>query len=270
MNKFSNHIYLSISPISRVSVSQYKIQEPLMSFLAEDQHNRLEKMTNLIRREEFLGVRSILFELYQKYELCLGQSSTSQAVKLTQDEFGRPYLMQARVSLRANEGAVKPKPKVQELQNDSLPSVSLSHTKQLLAAVISDQSRIGIDIEIPIRTVSEALKRRFFNQQEIQEGIFYDHPVWLWVIKEAVVKCIGMGIQADLTKIVVRIVDANTRASENWSIERHPSMPKGEEREYLFYASYSTKEWFEGKLWSHPSYVCAIAIPSLNIGGNSE
>ena len=66
MNKFSNHIYLSISPISRVSVSQYKIQEPLMSFLAEDQHNRLEKMTNLIRREEFLGVRSILFELYQK------------------------------------------------------------------------------------------------------------------------------------------------------------------------------------------------------------
>jgi len=266
----NNHIYLRISPISQVSVSQFKTQDPLMSFLAEDQHNRLGKMTNLTRREEFLGVRSILLKLYQKYELCLGQPITSQPVKLTQDEYGRPYLMQARVSSQANEGTVKSKSKVQELQNDSLPSVSLSHSKQWLAAVISDQSRIGIDIEIPIRTFSEGLKRRFFTQQEIQEGIFYDHPVWLWVIKEAVVKCIGTGIQADLTKVVVRIVDANTHASENWSIQRNSSMQKGEEREYLFYASYSTKEWFEGKLWTHPSYVCAIAIPSLSIGGNSE
>lgn len=270
MNKFSKHIYLSISPISKVSVSQYKTQDPLMSFLAEDQHNRLEKMTNLTRREEFLSVRRVLLKLYQKYELCLGQSLTSQAVKLTQDEFGRPYLMQVRVSTQANEGTVTSRSKIQELQNDSHPSVSLSHSKDWLAAVISDQSRIGIDIEIPIRTISEALKRRFFTQQEIQEGIFYDHPVRLWVIKEAVVKCIGTGIKADLTKVVVRILDANTRASENWSIERHSSMQKGEEREYLFYASYSTKEWFEGKLWTHPSYVCAIAIPSLNIGGNSE
>lgn len=270
MNKFSNHIYLSISPISQDSVSQFKTQDPLMSFLAEDQHNRLEKMTNLTRREEFLGVRSILLKLYQKYELILGQSSTSQVVKLTQDEYGRPYLMQPRVSSQANEGTVKSKSKEQELQNDSLPSVSLSHSKQWLAAVISDQSRIGIDIEIPIRTVSEALKSRFFTQQEIQEGIFYDHPMWLWVIKEAVVKCIGTGIQADLTKVVVRIVDPNTRARENWSVVRHSSMQKGEESEYLFYARYSTKEWFEGKLWTHPSYVCAIAIPSLSIGGNSE
>ena len=57
-------------------------------------------MTNLTRRR-ILGVRSILLKLYQ-YELILGQSSTSQVVKLTQDEYGRPYLMQPRVS-QANE-----------------------------------------------------------------------------------------------------------------------------------------------------------------------
>ena len=127
---------------------------------------------------------------------------------------------------------------------------------------------VFFDLETSNRTVSDALKRRFFTQQEIQEGVFTDHPIWLWVIKEAVVKCIGTGIQSDLTKVVVRMAAADTLTRENWHIEWYPSTPRVEEMEYGFYASYATQELFEGKLYVTPYYVCAFAVPILNEGGN--
>ena len=271
MSKISPHIYLCISPRSQATVSEFRMLDQLNSFLAEDQHKRLEKISTQTRKEEFLGVRSILLELYQNYERRLGPSPTSRtAVELTQDELGRPYLRLAKVHSRDDEGRLNSKMNLQKLHNDTVPSVSLSHSKQWLAAVISDQSRIGIDLESSNRTVSEALKRRFFTQHEIQEGVFSDHPIWLWVIKEAVVKCIGTGIQADLTKVVVRMAAAVTLTRENWPIECHSSMPRGEEKVYGFYASYATQELFEGKLCVTPFYVCAFAVPTLNEGGNDE
>ena len=243
--------------------------DQLNSFLAEDQHKRLENISTQTRKEEFLGVRSILLELYQNYERSLGPSPTSRvAVELTQDELGRPYLRLAKVHSRDDERSLNLRIDVKELHNDTVPSVSLSHSKQWLAAVISDQSRIGIDLETSNRTVSDALKRRFFTEQEIQEGVFTDHPIWLWVIKEAVVKCIGTGIQSDLTKVVVRMAAADTLTQENWHIEWYPSTPRGDEMMYGFYASYATQELFEGKLYVTPYYVCAFAIPILNEGGN--
>jgi len=268
MSKISPHIYLCISPRSQATVSEFRMLDQLNSFLAEDQHKRLEKISTQTRKEEFLGVRSILLELYQNYENSLGLSPTSRAaVELTQDELGRPYLRLAKVHSRGDEGSLNSRINVKELHNDTVPSVSLSHSKQWLAAVISGQSRIGIDLETSNRTISDTLKKRFFTQQEIQEGVFSDHPVWLWVIKEAVVKCIGTGIQADLTKVVVRMAAADTLTLENWHIESYPSTPR-EEMEYGFYASYATQELFEGKLCVTPFYVCAFAVPILNEGGN--
>jgi phosphopantetheinyl transferase len=243
--------------------------DQLNSFLAEDQRKRLEKISTQTREEEFLGVRSILYQLYQNYERSLGPSPTSRAaVELTQDELGRPYLRLAKDHSRDDERSLNLRIDVKELHNDTVPSVSLSHSKQWLAAVISDQSRIGIDLETSNRTVSEALKRRFFTEQEIQEGVFTDHPIWLWVIKEAVVKCIGTGIQSDLTKVVVRMAAPDTLTPENWHIEWYPSTPRWEEMMYRFYASYATQGLFEGKLYVNPYYVCAFAVPILNEGGN--
>ena len=271
MSNISPHIYLSISPIAQNSVTQINTQDSLASFLAVDQHKRLEKINIQTRKAEFLGVRSILFKLYQKYKLNQGQLPTSQAdIKLTQDVLGRPYLGLSKTSTWNDQETVDKNTNMQNVANATIPSVSLSHSKQWLAAVISDQSRIGIDIETPSRTVSEALKSRFFTQQELQNDIFSDHPVWLWAIKESVVKCIGKGILADLTKVVVRMAAANTSIRENWSIDWHPSKLRGQERVYTFYASHASKEWFEGRVWIHPLYVCAIAVPSLNAGGKNE
>lgn len=271
MSKISPHIYLYISPRSQVPISELRVLDQQNSFLAEDQYNRLEKISTQTRKEEFLGVRSMLLELYQNYERSLGQSPTSRAaVELTQDALGRPYLRLATVLSRDNEGSLNARISGKELLNDTVPSVSLSHSKQWLAAALGVGSSIGIDIETPNRTVSDALKRRFFNQQEIQLGVFFEHPVWLWVIKEAVVKCIGKGIQADLTKVVVQMTPADALTRENWNIEWHPSTPKGEEMEYGFYASYATQELFEGKIRITPSYVCAFAVPILNEAGNNE
>ncbi|MBK98235.1 MAG: hypothetical protein CL672_05520 [Balneola sp.] len=271
MSNISPYIYLSISPISQDFVKHVDTQDSLASFLAVDQHKRLEKISTKTRKVEFLGVRSILFKLYQRYKLSQGLLPTSQAdVYLTQDELGRPYLGLSKMSTRNNRETVYKKTNIEKVENATIPSVSLSHSKQWLAAVISDQSRIGIDIEIPSRMVSEALKSRFFTQQELQNDIFSDHPVWLWAIKESVVKCIGKGILADMTKVVVRMAAVNTSTKENWSINRHPSILSGQERVYTFYASHASKDWFEGRVWIHPLYVCAIAVPSLNEGGKNE
>ncbi len=269
MSKISPHIYLCISPKSQATVSEFRMMKQLNSFLAEDQLKRLEKISTQTRKEEFLGVRNMLLELHQYYKRSLGQSPISHtAVELTQNELGRPYLRLAKLHSRVDKGSLNSRIGLQKLQNDTVPSVSLSHSKQWLAAIVSNQSRIGIDIETSDRTISDALKKRFFTQQEIQEGVFSDHPIWLWVIKEAVVKCLGTGIQADLSKVVVRMNAAVTLTRENWSIKWHPSTPRGEKIEYEFNASYATQEFFEGKLCITPSYVCAFAVPIPNEGGN--
>lgn len=271
MRKISPYIYLCISPRSQAAVSEFRILDQLNSFLAEDQLKRLQKISTQTRKEEFLGVRSMLLELHQNYECSLGQSPISNAaVELTQNELGRPYLRLKKVHSRGDEGSLNSRINLQKPHNDMVPSVSLSHSKQWLAAVVSNQSRIGIDIETSDRKISDALKKRFFTQYEIQEGVFSDHPIWLWVIKEAVVKCIGTGIQADLCKVVVRMNAADTSNRENWSIEWHPSTPRGEKIEYEFNASYTTQEFFEGKLCVTPFYVCAFAVPILNEGGKNE
>jgi len=268
MSKISPHIYLCILPRSQATDSEFRMLDQLNSFLAEDQHKRLEKINTQSRKEEFLSVRSLLLELHQNYEGSLGQSPTSRAsVELTQDELGRPYLRLTKVHSRGDEGNFNSRMNLQKLDNDTVPSVSLSHSKKWLAAVVSNQSRIGIDIETSDRTISDALKKRFFNQQEIQKGVFSDHPIWLWVIKEAVVKCIGTGIQADLTKVVVQMDAADTLTRENWSIEWYSSTPRGEVIEYEFNASYATQELFVGKLFVTSVYVCAFAVPIPNEGG---
>ena len=271
MSRISPHIYLSISPISHDSVSQLRTQDSLANFLAADQHERLENINTPNRKAEFVGVRINLFNLYLKYELSLRRSVSTQAeVQLTQDTFGRPYLKLAKVSTRDVQETIDTQMNKENVEGVAIPSVSLSHSKQWLAAVISDQSSIGIDIETPSRMVSEALKSRFFTQQEQKSVIFSEHPVWLWAIKEAVVKCIGKGIQADLTKVVVQMAAEETLTRENWSIDWHPSKPRGQERVCRFFAHYASMEWFEGRIWIHPLYVCAIAVPSQNEGGKNE
>ena len=126
---------------------------------------------------------------------------------------------------------------------------------------------MGIDIETPSRMVSKALKRRFYTARA-KECDFSDYPVWLWVIKEAVVKCMK-GIQADLTKVVVQMQTRKHQLRKG-GFDWHPSKPRGQERVYRFYAHYASMEWFEGRIWIHPLYVCAIAIPSQNEGGKNE
>ena len=70
--------------------------------------------------------------------------------------------------------------------------------------------------------------------------------------------------------VVVQMVDKEASTTENWSFDWHPSKPRGQERVYRFYAHYASMEWFEGRIWIHPLYVCAIAIPSQNEGGKNE
>lgn len=271
MSRISPHIYLSISPISHDSFTHVHAQDLLANFLAADQHEKLENINTPTRKAEFVGVRTNLFNLYLNYELGLRRSVNTRAeVQLTQDTFGRPYLKRTKRSTRDVQETIDTQINKDNEEGAAIPSVSLSHSKQWLAVVISDQSSIGIDIETPNRMVSEALKRRFFTQQEQKSVIFSDYPVWLWVIKEAVVKCIGKGIQADLTKVVVQMADKEASTTENWSFDWHPSKPRGQERVYRFYAHYASMEWFEGRIWIHPLYVCAIAIPSQNEGGKNE
>lgn len=88
---------------------------------------------------------------------------------------------------------------------------SISHTKLGIAVALSEHP-IGIDIE-GIRTRSNGLIERTMNEQEqsvIQNALYPDVSfIAHWCLKEAMVKCIGTGIQEDIHNILSPLKDTN-------------------------------------------------------------
>lgn len=85
---------------------------------------------------------------------------------------------------------------------------NLSHSGDMMILAISENGRIGIDIE-RVRTSPEFIEiaRQFFSNAEYLQLSQFDsvkQSEWflkLWTIREAFVKCIGVGLQFPLEKI---------------------------------------------------------------------
>jgi 4'-phosphopantetheinyl transferase len=84
------------------------------------------------------------------------------------------------------------------------PYFSISHCKQGIAVVVSDQP-VGIDIE-GMRKVDDGLVRKTMNTQEQDQIAAAANPeqefIRLWTRKEAYVKMLGTGIISDMHQIL--------------------------------------------------------------------
>lgn len=100
---------------------------------------------------------------------------------------------------------------------------NFSHCKNGVFCVIDDKNEVGCDIEIVDRGISDALLRRCCNDVELSKiknavdsNIEF---IKLWTVKEAVLKCIGVGLVDDLpdllTSELLGSVEVCTRVYED-------------------------------------------------------
>lgn len=82
---------------------------------------------------------------------------------------------------------------------------NISHSKNLVACIISNTSKVGIDIEyredINYRELNiySDKERTMINKSTYNKSLFYK----IWTRKEAITKCIGCGLSTDLKAIDV-------------------------------------------------------------------
>lgn len=94
---------------------------------------------------------------------------------------------------------------------------SISHCKQGVAVAVSEYP-IGIDIE-SIRTRGDGLIERTMNQEEQKRIKNAPYPnasfISHWCLKEAMVKCIGTGIQENIRDILAPLRHSNQYATRS-------------------------------------------------------
>jgi phosphopantetheinyl transferase len=78
--------------------------------------------------------------------------------------------------------------------------VSITHSKNTLATVISDQFAVGIDLEPTDRVVHDRLRQRIAH---IQDQYTSAEPIQIWTIKEAVLKLLGTGLRTPMNQLQI-------------------------------------------------------------------
>jgi 4'-phosphopantetheinyl transferase len=98
------------------------------------------------------------------------------------------------------------KPRLLSLPHAAAPlHFNLSHTSGMAVLAVSRQAPVGVDVEEVTRVAdAEALTARYFAPEELRElqslppserqGYF----LWLWTLKEAYVKALGLGLRVPL------------------------------------------------------------------------
>lgn len=113
-------------------------------------------------------------------------------LELTKDDHGRPHL-----------------------RGTDAPDFNISHCQDSLMVAISQDRRIGVDIEQP-RTSFDYLRlaKRFFQSTEvayIAESSPQEVPsrfLELWTLKEASLKCLGVGLRGGMQRFQFKPIDA--------------------------------------------------------------
>ncbi len=122
--------------------------------LDEDDQKKLNLIHNEHRKKEFLGSRFLLKEHY------------GEAIKLDHQPGGKPFLVGQR------------------------EQISISHSGNLIAILLSKHKTPGIDLEKKNRPISRIIPK-FLNDQEqafLLPEHENEHAIICWTIKEVVVK----------------------------------------------------------------------------------
>lgn len=142
--------------------------------LSQKQRKKYDSFTNEKRKIEFLLGRSLLNQLL--IEIKIDPSS----VEVCREEKGKPYAV----------------------VDGTILQLSFSHSAQIVMCALSQKYRIGIDIESADRKINKKTIGRILSEKE-WKVIGYENPIKLWTIKEAALKCSGVGLQSNIKDLKI-------------------------------------------------------------------
>ena len=154
----------SMSPTSSIHAGIWYVSEPVEELMAlvsldDEDYSIVDTYKNIHRKKQWLGYRALI------QHLLAGSSS-----KIIYDPNGKPLLASGS------------------------HHISSSHAGDYAAAVISDQVKVGIDIEL-IRPRIERVKDRFLSIAELSAlpaEHTLEHLYYHWCSKEALYKLHGL------------------------------------------------------------------------------
>ncbi|MFO1104263.1 MAG: 4'-phosphopantetheinyl transferase superfamily protein [Methylocystis sp.] len=173
----------------------------------------------------FIDVTAIADDEWPKLATLLDESETARAQRFAFESDRRAYvaahaLLRARLSQRSIDVSPRewrfgatPHGKPFLLGPSAGLSVSLSHTRGMVAVAIASGREIGVDVESAL-TPRNALNvaERYFAPEEAELLRSESDPVTrneiffaIWTLKEAVLKADGRGLARGLDSFVVRL-----------------------------------------------------------------
>ena len=99
-------------------------------------------------------------------------------------------------------------------------SVSITHTKELVAVVVSDQCQVGIDAEPMTRSIKQTIWPQVFSPTEqnflgeLEPDAVQIRARELWCLKESMSKAAGMGMAVSFSDVVFSCYDGIWRIEE--------------------------------------------------------
>jgi 4'-phosphopantetheinyl transferase len=142
---------------------------------------RCERVIDPLRRRRLLLARA-----WVRVILAAELNDTPASLRITRSPSGRPTLTDSQA-----------------------PSFSVSHSDGWVAVSVSSLARVGIDIELAERTVSEALVQRLLNTREVgslprrspsqRQRAFLAY----WTVKEACAKVLDGALASNLHRLQV-------------------------------------------------------------------
>lgn len=117
--------------------------------------------------------------------------------------------------------------------------LSFSHSAEMIACAVSDKLDIGLDVEPANRTVSKVVLERLLNDEE-KGRLMHLPAIKLWTIKEAAVKCWGVGLGGGVQQF--NIVE---ESENNFVIHL-------EEQRALRVLTFSIESYQAAIAWEHP------------------
>lgn len=130
------------------------------------------------RRAEYLGARALL---RHALEQCTGRRGADHRLRVTAE--GKPECMDG-------------------------PAISVSHSGDFLACAVAPRGAVGVDIETrPPRASLDGIAERYFTPAEarwVGDDPGTRFPL-LWVLKEAYLKALGVGLAGGLGSLECRL-----------------------------------------------------------------
>jgi len=140
----------------KTTLGIWKKEEPLellesVYFLNKDEEIEYAKISNEARKKEWLTTRILLTELLEK------------RIQILYSEHRKPYI------------------------ENHTSNISISHSRNFVAIIISAEYLIGIDVE-NISNRIEKVKHKFLNTEELEWCATLDQLTACWSAKEAIFK----------------------------------------------------------------------------------